>query len=133
MELLSTLEVALAQFIEAKVQKELESRIAPFVDERIAIFLKARDESEKPNAATLAEVTQVIDDKLSEIWDDDIEDRVSRMIDTHVETEHDEYVVKDAVSEAFDKHLGDLSENTEFEKAVYRVIRDNISMRVTVD
>lgn len=133
MELLSTLEIALDQLVNRKVQAALESSVAKFVDDRIATFLKARDESEKPNAPTIAEITQVIDDKLGELWDDDIEDRVSRMIDTHVETEHDEYAIKDQVADAFDKALGNITDNTEFEKAVYAVVRDNLTMRVIVD
>ena len=154
MELLSTLENALALFIEKRVQQELETRIAPFVDDRINLFLESTLQQDTVTRADLNnainhhlqmyheantsyvtrdQMDATIKEELEDLWDGDFEDRVVRMIGTHVENEHDEDVIKDHVADAFDRQLGNLDNNTVFEKAVCTVVRDNMRFRVAVD
>lgn len=157
MELIASLELAIKGMIAAEVQRALNEQLAGMIDNRVDIVMrKLAPPSLESVAIVVKQALELVhtqfdgvlhdkihlaiapfatkdwvNEKLGEIWADDIEGRVTRLIDTHEEDEHCENSLNDDVDAALCKILE--NGNSGLESLIRDVVRDQIRFSVQVE
>lgn len=134
------LEAELAPFVDGRIAAYTQRTFGPAWDEHMECFQNGRTEALTNHtevgdmiAKAIAPLAtkEGVAELLGNLWSDDIEDRVTRLFETHEEDFHSKDSLKEDVADALYKVIEDGDKT--LENLVIDVVKDRMRFRVSVD